>query len=249
MMQRRLFLFSALAAGGKAMDFTLDYTFSDGPARVHSAMTIRGDRGTMIRQVASGAEMPIGVWQGAVSAATVEALWTQLPAVAPVGVTLRPGMPNHLIRMKREGMEKTLRLAHQPAVLEKVRSFLDLLRKAEEESSAAPARTLAIRFSGWDERGALVELRAGGEQEVTIPNGAEAIVVQSAPETAKYPLTDEGKGPAGEIRVAAGGTVSVAIPMARKEGQLYQASYRRRGVTKETGGEIFGDAGSGLAPR
>ena len=246
---RRILLLTILSAGCNAMDFSFDYTFSDGPARVNSALTIRGNQGTMFRQVASGAEAPIGVWRGTVSEATVEELWTRLPAVAPMGITLRPGMPNHWIRMKRGGVEKTLRLAHQPAVLEKVRPFMDVLRAAEREASAWMLRTLAIRFSGWNERGAMVELAAGGTEDVVIPNGAEAIVVRSAPESGNYPLAEAGKGPAGEIRVAAGGTVSVVISMTRTDGLRYHATYRRRGVTTEAGAEIFGDAGSGLAAR
>jgi hypothetical protein len=249
MMHRRLFLVSMLAVGCKAMDFTLDYTFSDGPARVHTALTIRGNRGLVFRHVAAGAEKPIGVWKGTVSDATLDQLWKGMPAVAPAGTPLRPGMPNHMVRIKKEGVEKSLRLAHQAAVLEKVRPFIDLLETAQRESSSAEMRTLSIRFSGWNEKGATVELRAGGTEEVLIPNGADALVIVSAPVGATYPLTDIGRPIPGVIRITPGNTFLVSIPMARKDGFQYQASYRRRGVTKETGGEIFGDAGSAMAPK
>lgn len=246
---RRLIVLSVIAVSCKAMDFTLDYTFSDGPARVHTALTIRGNQGTIFRHVASGSEKPIGVWRGTISDATLDQLWKGMPAVAPTGAPLRPGMPNHMIRMKREGIEKSLRLAHQPAVLEKVRPFIDVVETAQREASASELRTLAIKFSSWNEKGATVELKAGGTEEVVIPNGADALVIQSAPDGARYPLADVGKPIPGVIKIAPGSTISVAIPMTKKEGFQYQASYRRRGVTKETGGEIFGDAGSGMAPK
>jgi hypothetical protein len=248
-MLRRLIVLSLAAVSGNAMDFMLDYSFSDGPARIHTAMTIHGNRGLVFRHVASGAEKPIGVWKGTVNDATLDQLWKTMPAVAPAGPPLRPGMPNHMFRMKRDGVEKSVRLAHRPEVLEKIRPFLDLLRAAEREASASELRTLSIRFSGWSEKGATVELRAGGTEEVLIPNGAEALVIVSAPVGATYPLTDVGRPIPGVIRIAPGNTFLVSIPMARKEGFQYQTSYRRRGVTKETGGEIFGDAGSGMAPK
>jgi hypothetical protein len=231
------------------MDFTLDYSFSDGPARIHTAMTIHGNQGLVFRHVASGAEKPIGVWKGTIVDATLDQLWKGMPAAAPAGAPLRPGMPNHMIRMKREGVEKSLRLAHQPEILEKVRPFLDALRAAEQEASSSQLRTLSIRFSGWNEKGATIELKAGGTEEVLIPNGADALVIVSASVGASYPLTEAGRPIPGMIRIPPGNTFSVSIPMARKDGLQYQASYRRRGVTKETGGEIFGDAGSAMAPK
>jgi len=231
------------------MDFTFDYAFSDGTASTHTAVTIRGNQGLTFRHVASGAGKPIGVWKGTVSEATIDRLWKGMPAVAPSGYPLQPGMPNHMIRMKREGVEKSLRLAHDPDVLDKVRPFVELLEAAEREASTNEVRTLAIRFASWNEKGAVVELKAGGTEEVVIPNGADAIVIQSAAEGTRYPLTDAGKAEPGPIRIAPGKTVSVAIPMQKKAGLQYQALYRRRGITQQAGGEIFGDAGSAMAPR
>src|SRR5688572_30478133 len=103
-MHRRLIVLSLVAVSGNAMDFTLDYTFSDGPARVHTALTIRGNQGLVFRHVATGAEKPIGVWKGTVSEVTLDQLWKGMPAVSPAGAPLRPGMPNHMIRMKKEGV-------------------------------------------------------------------------------------------------------------------------------------------------
>src|SRR6188472_3375935 len=75
MMHRPLIVLTLVAVSCQATDFTLDYTFSDGPARVHTALTIRGNEGIIFLHVG-------------------------------------------------EGTEKSLRLAHQPEVLERARPFI-----------------------------------------------------------------------------------------------------------------------------
>lgn len=231
------------------MDFEFDYAFMDGSPQTNTALAIRGGVGTLTRQVAHGAGEPIGLWRSGVSEATAEALWNGMPAKAPPRPPLRPGMPNHLFRAKRNGVEKSVRLAHEPEVLDQVRPFIRALEQAQNEAGKKPLRTLAIRFAEWTETGAVVEVTAAGSEGVVIPNGAEAIRVMGAPEQNRFDLRVAGAAAAGEIRIGAGETRRVAITMRRTAGMLYQAVYKRFGNTPVTGSDIFGETSSAMAPR
>lgn len=247
-MLRRLFLCTPLAAISKAMNFSFDYSFFDGPARLHTSLAVRGQTGIRIVQVA-GAGMPIGVTTGELSTKTVEALWSQFPDKPPAGPPLMPGMPNHWIQMKREGVEKQIRLAANPTVLEQVKPWIAALHTALQEAGAKPVRTLAIRFHQWTASGAEVELVGGGTQEIVIPDAAEAIYIVGAPKESRNLLNTAGRAPRGLVRLAPGGKRMFAIATKREPGMVYQAIYGRQGITQAGGTEIFGDASSTVAPQ
>ena len=249
-MRRRWFLLLPVTAGCKAMDFEFEYAFMDGSPQTNTALAIRNGVGTLTRQVAHGAGLPIGLWRAPVSASTMEALWTRMPAAAPAGgPPLRPGMPNHLFKAKRSGVEKTVRLAHEPEVLDQVRPFLTSLEEAQKQAGGRALRTLAIRFDRWGPGGAVLELIAGGSEEVVIPNVVDVLQLMGAPEQNRSDARVVGAGPAGELRIAAGKSRVLTIPVTRAAGFVYQAKYKRYGNTPFSGTDVFGETSSAMAPQ
>ena len=242
---RRWLILFPLIVGCRAMDFEFSYAFSGGVAETDTTLEIRGGMGTLVRQ--SGT--PIGVWQGPVRAVTAEALWREMPAEAPKGFQLQPGMPNHLLRMKRGGVEKTVRLAHEPEVLEQVAGLIGALEEAMKQAGQSPVRTVSIRFGGWTAGGAVVELTAAGVEDVWIPDAAAAVELRCAPAENRNRVEVAAKPAAGELRIPAGQTRALEIATVRQAGMVYQARYRRRGRTAAGGGEIFGETSTALAPQ
>ena len=231
------------------MDFDFHYAFSDGSPQTNTALVIAGGMGTLTRQVANGAGRAIGLWRGTVTAAAAAALWRELPGAAPPGYPLAPGMPNHFFRAKRAGVEKSVRFANEPELLDKVRPFIQALEEAMKQAEASPLRTVAVAIRKWTTGGLEVELTVAGIEDVTIPDAAEAIRLMSAPAEKRNDLRVAGTAPAGAVRIPAGQTRTLLIAVERQVGMVYQAMYRRYGNTAMAGGEIFGEAGSGMVPR
>lgn len=243
MHRRALLLLSVTAAcQPKKMDFDFYYAFSDGTPQTHTQLTIQGTLATLIRQAAGRAADPIGVWRATLDAASIEALAAALPKAPPSGPPLAPGMPNHLFRLRQGGPERTLRLAHEPEILDQVQPFLQRLEKTIALVAAHPHRTLAVHCVDWSATGLVIELTAAG-RAVTIPNAAEAIEVRTANRAVAA------KAPAGALRVEPAKPVRLTIPLRREPGKPYQVFYHRAGVTTAEGDGIFGDANSALAPQ
>lgn len=242
-MLRRYFLLVPFPAAcqPKPMDFDFYYAFSDGTPQTHTQLTIEGARATLVRQTAGAPGEPIGVWRKDLDAATLAPLADGLPAKAPAGPPLAPGMPNHLFRMKRNGTERLLRLAHEPEILEQVRPFVTTLERTIARVAEAPYRTLSIRGVEWTTDGLALELTAGGTQALLIPDAAQAIQVRTTGQV--FPA------PAGPVRLAPGQTERLQVRVPRQAGAKYQVFFQRTGTCQIDSAEMFGSAFSALAPQ
>lgn len=243
-MLRRTLVFAPLAASCQAMNLTFDYSYFDGPARLHTSLALRAGTATLIRQAAS----PLGVWEGSLSATTIRRLWEEFPSSVPDGPPLAPGMPNHWITAKHGSEEKSIRLPATPAVMQHVAAYRALLETAMLEASARPVRTLSLVWVGFSGPGVTLELVAAGTQPVRIPDAAQAIAILRAGNDAPGSVDIAGRAAAGAITLAPGGRQRLTIALPAGSGK-YQAVYRRQGITHAAGDELFGESESQWAVR